>query len=82
MEAEQQAEQMKFVLQRESQEAERKRIEAKGISDYNFAVTRGLTAQILTLRGIEATRELAKSANAKVVVIGGKEGLPLILGNN
>ena len=82
LEAEQQAEQMKFVLQRESQEAKRKRIEAKGISDYNMEVNRGLTAQILTLRGIEATRELAKSNNAKVVVVGGKEGLPLILGNN
>lgn len=82
LEAEQQAEQMKFVLQRESQEAERKRIEAKGISDYNLEVNRGLTEQILTLRGIEATRELAKSDNAKVVVVGGKDGLPLILGNN
>lgn len=82
LEAEQQAEQMKFVLQRESQEAERKRIEAKGISDYNFEVNRGLSENILKLRGIEATRELAKSDNAKVVVVGGKEGLPLILGNN
>lgn len=82
LEAEQQAEQMKFVLQRESQEAERKRIEAKGISDYNFEVNRGLTDNILTLRGIEATRELAKSENAKVVVVGsGKDGLPIILGN-
>lgn len=82
LEAEQQAEQMKFVLQRESQEAERKRIEAKGISDYNFEVNRGLTDNILKLRGIEATRELAKSENSKVVVVGsGKDGLPIILGN-
>lgn len=81
LEAEQQAEQMKFVLQRESQEAERKRIEAKGISDYNLEVTKGLTDNILKLRGIEATRELAKSENAKVVVVGGKDGLPIILGN-
>lgn len=81
LEAEQQAEQMKFVLQRESQEAERKRIEAKGISDYNIEVTTGLTDNILKLRGIEATRELAKSENAKVVVVGGKDGLPIILGN-
>jgi regulator of protease activity HflC (stomatin/prohibitin superfamily) len=79
LEAEQQAEQMKFVLQRESQEAERKRIEAKGISDYNTEVSRGLNEQILRLRGIEATRELAKSENAKVVVVGGKDGLPIIL---
>lgn len=81
LEAEQQAEQMKFVLQRESQEAERKRIEAKGISDYNVAVTSGLTDNILKLRGIEATRELAKSENAKIIVVGGKDGLPIILGN-
>jgi regulator of protease activity HflC (stomatin/prohibitin superfamily) len=82
LEAEQQAEQMKFVLQRESQEAERKRIEAKGISDYNFAINKGLSENILKLRGIEATRELAKSGNSKIVVVGGKDGLPLILGNN
>jgi regulator of protease activity HflC (stomatin/prohibitin superfamily) len=83
LEAEQQAEQMKFVLQRESQQAERKRIEAKGISDYNFTINKGLSDNILRLRGIEATRELAKSANAKVVVVGsGKDGLPLILGSN
>ncbi|PIR18136.1 MAG: membrane protease subunit, stomatin/prohibitin [Deltaproteobacteria bacterium CG11_big_fil_rev_8_21_14_0_20_49_13] len=81
LEAEQQAEQMKFVLQRESQEAERKRIEAKGISDYNLEVTRGLNDNILKLRGIEATRELAKSENSKIIVVGGKDGLPLILGN-
>ncbi len=82
LEAEQQAEQMKFVLQRESQEAERKRIEAKGISDYNTEVAKGLSDGILKLRGIEATRELAKSENSKVVVVGsGKDGLPIILGN-
>lgn len=81
LEAEQQQEQMKFVLGKELQEAERKRIEAKGISDYNYTVNQGLSANILSLRGIEATRELAKSDNAKVVVIGsGKEGLPIILG--
>jgi len=82
LEAEQQAEQMKFVLQRERQEADRKRIEAKGISDYNSTVNKGLTPNILTLRGIEATKKIARSKNAKVVVIGsGKSGLPIILGN-
>ena len=81
LEAEQQQEQMKFVLGKERQEAERKRIEAKGISDYNYTVNQGLTSNILKLRGIEATRELAKSDNSKVVVIGsGDEGLPIILG--
>jgi len=82
LEADQQAEQMKFVLDRERQEAERKRIEAKGISDYNQEVARGLTDGILKLRGIEATNKLAESGNAKIVVVGGgKDGLPLILGN-
>ncbi len=81
LEAEQQAEQMKFVLQREEQEAERKRIEAKGISDYNKQVAQSLTQQILQLRGIEATRKLAESTNSKVVIAGGKDGLPIILGS-
>lgn len=82
LEAEQQAEQMKFVLDRERQEAERKRIEAKGISDYQAIINTGLNQNILTWKGIEATKELAKSQNAKVVIIGsGKEGLPIILGN-
>lgn len=81
LEAEQQSEQMKFVLERERQEAERKRIEAKGISDFNSTVNLGLSEAVLRLRGIEVTRELAKSENAKVVIVGsGKDGLPIILG--
>jgi len=81
LEAEQQAQQMQFVLQRESQEAERKRIEAKGISDFNSIASQGLSESILKLRGIEATQALSKSDNTKVVIIGsGKEGLPIILG--
>jgi len=82
LEAEQQAEQMKFVLDRERREAERKEIEAKGINNYNRTVSQALTDSILKLRGIEATRELAKSENAKIVIVGGKDGLPIILGNN
>lgn len=83
LEAEQQAEQMKFVLDRETQEAERKRIEARGITDFNSTVNLGLSDAVLKLRGIEATRELAKSENTKIIVVGsGKDGLPLILGNN
>lgn len=82
LEAEQQAEQMKFVLDRETQEAERKRIEAKGITDFNSTVNLGLSDAVLKLRGIEATRELAKSENSKIIVIGSsKDGLPIILGN-
>lgn len=82
LEAEQQAEQMKFVLDKERQEAERKRIEAQGIADYQTIINQGLNENLLKYRGIEATRELAKSPNTKVVVIGsGKDGLPIILGN-
>ena len=82
LEAEQQAEQMKYVLDKEKQEAERKRIEAQGIADYQTIINQGLNENLLKWKGIEATRELARSQNAKVVVIGaGKEGLPIILGN-
>ena len=81
LEAEQQSEQMKFVLNKETQEAERKRVEAKGIADFQLIVTAGLTDSYLRWKGIEATSKLADSQNSKVVVIGsGKDGLPIILG--
>src|SRR5439155_984716 len=64
---EQEAEQMKFVLQKEQQEAERKRIEAQGIADFQRIVAQGLNAQLLEWKGIEATEKLAGSSNAKVV---------------
>lgn len=81
LEAEQQAEQMRFVLEKERQEADRKRIEAQGIADYQTIVNKGLNDLILRWKGIEATKELAASPNTKVVVVGaGKDGLPLILG--
>jgi len=77
---EQEAEQMKFVLQKEQQEAERKRIEAQGIADFQKIVAQGISAQLLEWKGIEATEKLAASTNAKVVVIGNpKTGLPIIL---
>ncbi|NJN26264.1 MAG: prohibitin family protein [Cyclobacteriaceae bacterium] len=72
-----------FKLTKETAEAERKRIEAEGTSRYNEIINASLSNQILKQRGIEATLELAKSPNAKVIVIGsGEDGLPLILGNN
>ncbi len=81
LEAEQQSEQMKFVLNKETQEADRKRIEAQGIADFQKIVTTGLTDLFLRWKGIEATSKLADSQNSKVVVIGsGKDGLPIILG--
>jgi len=79
--AEQESQRMEFVLQRESKEAERKRIEAQGIRDFNKTVAEGISDNFLRWKGIEATENLASSSNAKVVVIGsGKDGLPIILG--
>jgi regulator of protease activity HflC (stomatin/prohibitin superfamily) len=84
IEAKQQAEQealaMSFRLQKEKQEAERKRIEAQGIRDFQQIVAQGISSQLLEWKGIEATENLAKSANSKIVVIGNSKGLPLILG--
>ena len=84
IEAKQQAEQdalrMSFILQKEKQEAERKRIEAQGIADFQRIVATGISAQLLEWKGIEATEKLAASSNAKVVIIGNpKNGLPLVL---
>jgi prohibitin 2 len=77
---EQASAEMKFRIEREQQEAQRKQIEAAGIDTFNRTLLPTLTAQILQYKGIEATLELAKSENAKVIVIGGgANGLPLIL---
>jgi regulator of protease activity HflC (stomatin/prohibitin superfamily) len=71
-----------FRLDREKSEAERKRIEAQGIADYNSIISTSLTDRILKQKGIDATLALANSSNSKVVVVGsGKDGLPLILGS-
>ncbi|MEO7650028.1 MAG: prohibitin family protein [Bryobacteraceae bacterium] len=80
MRSEQEAERMAFVLQREEREAERKRIEARGIRDFQSIVTEGISDKLLQWKGIEATETLAKSPNAKIVIVGsGKGGLPVIL---
>jgi prohibitin 1 len=84
IEAKQQAEQdalrMSFILQKEKQEAERKRIEAQGISDFQKIVAQGISSQLLEWKGIEATEKLASSNNTKVIVVGNpKNGLPLVL---
>jgi prohibitin 1 len=85
IEAKQQAEQealaMNFRLQKETQEAQRKRIEAAGVRDFQQIVAQGITPSLLEWKGIEATENLAKSTNTKIVVVGNsKNGLPLILG--
>lgn len=80
--AEQESLRMGFILEKEAKEAERKRIEAQGISDFQRIVSQGISQQLLQWKGIEATEKLAASANTKIVVIGsGKDGLPIILGN-
>ena len=71
-----------FRIDRERQEAERKRIEAEGIRDYQSIVNETLDNELIRWQGVQATLELAKSPNSKVVVIGaGENGLPIILGN-
>ena len=83
LQQEQEALAYEFRLKREESEAERRRIEAEGIANYNRIINASLTERILQQRGIEATTQLAESPNTKVIVIGsGKDGLPLILGNN
>jgi prohibitin 1 len=84
IEAKQQADQdalrMAFVLQKEKQEADRKRIEAQGIRDFQTTLAQGISAQLLEWKGIEATERLANSSHSKPVIIGNpKNGLPLVL---
>lgn len=76
--AEQEAQKMQFVLQKERQEAERKRVEAQGIADYQRIISEGLTDKQLQYESIKAQLELARSPNSKVIVMG-KGATPLIL---
>lgn len=68
-----------YRLEREAKERDRKRIEAEGIRDFQATVSGNITPGYLRLRGIETTRAFAESANAKTIIIGGKDGLPVIL---
>jgi prohibitin 1 len=79
---EQESLEYKFKLEKETKEAQRIKIAAEGKAEANRILNASLTTNILKEKGIEATLELAKSPNSKVVVIGGADGLPLILGNN
>jgi len=76
--AEQDAQKMQFVLQKERQEAERKRVEAQGISDYQHIISESLTDKQLQYEQIKAMKELAASPNAKMIIMG-KGGAPIIL---
>jgi regulator of protease activity HflC (stomatin/prohibitin superfamily) len=76
--AEQDAQKMQFVLQKEKQEAERKRVEAQGIADYQRIVSTELNDKMLQYETIKANKEIATSANAKVIIMGGKN-TPVII---
>ena len=76
--AEQEAQKMQFVLQKEKQEAERKRVEAQGIADYQRIISMSLSDKQLQYEQIQAMKELAKSANSKIIVMPSK-GTPIIL---
>lgn len=77
--AEQDAQKMQFVLQKEKQEAERKRVEAQGISDYQRIISESLSDRQLQYEQIKAMKELAGSANAKIILMPSKGGTPIIL---
>ena len=80
---EQEALEYEFKLLKEQKEAERKRIEAEGIAEFQKIVTKTITPQLLKWKGVEATQELSKSPNSKVIVIGNGDGdLPIILGGD
>ena len=73
---------MRFRVEREKKESERKQIEAEGIRAFQQTVSQGISDSYVRWRGIEATLQLAQSPNTKIVIIGsGKDGLPIILGN-
>ena len=76
--AEQDAQKMTFVLQKEKQEAERKRVEAQGIADYQRIISLGLTDKQLQYEQIKAQKEIATSANTKIIFMG-KGSAPVIL---
>ncbi|MDZ7952863.1 prohibitin family protein [Nostoc sp. DedQUE09] len=80
LKTEQENQQMKFVLEKERQEAERKLIEAQGIADSQKILSNGLSNQVLQLRAIEATEKLAQSNNSKLVIIGSeKSAVPIMI---
>ena len=71
---------MQFVLQKETQEAERKRVEAKGISDYQQILSRSLTDRLLRYEQIKALQNLVKSENSKVIIMGDGKGASVLIG--
>ena len=80
--AEQDAQKMQFVLQKEKQEAERKRVEAQGIADYQPIITSTLTDKQLQYEQIKAQKDLAASPNTKIVIMGNSKGSQELLNTN
>merc|ERR1711934_1197128 len=79
--AEQASARMEFVVSKEKQEAERKKVEASGIAAFQRIVSEGISPQLLQWKGIEATEHLAQSTNSKIVVMGNtKDSLPVLMG--
>ncbi len=78
--AEQESQKMKFVLDKERQEADRKRVEAQGISDYQRILTSTLTDKLLQYEQIKVQKELVTSPNAKVIVMGAGKSAPILIG--
>ncbi len=78
--AEQESQKMKFVLEKERQEAERKRVEAQGIADYQRILTSTLTDKLLQYEQIKAQRDLSQSPNAKVVIMNSGKSAPILIG--
>ncbi|UCC44820.1 MAG: prohibitin family protein [Candidatus Zixiibacteriota bacterium] len=81
--ADQEAQRMQFTIEKEKLEADRKRIEAQGIADFQQIVAAGITPSYLKWKGIEATQKIAESPNTKIVIVGNSSGdLPIILGGD
>lgn len=78
--AEQESQKMKFVLEKEKQEADRKRVEAQGIADYQRIITSTLSDKLLQYEQIKAQKELALSSNSKVVIMGSGKSAPILIG--
>lgn len=80
--AEQDAQKMIFVLQKEKQEAERKRVEAQGIADYQKILSTGLSDKQLQYETIKAQKEIALSPNTKIIIMGNSKGAPVLINGN
>jgi regulator of protease activity HflC (stomatin/prohibitin superfamily) len=79
LKSEQEMQRMNFVIEAARKEAERKAIEAEGIKRFQDIVSKGISQELLKWKAIEVTKDLAASPNTKIIVTGGRDGLPIIL---